>query len=152
MIDMDKVRECAEGVAMAFTADQYESTIAFMANVAREPAEYWDAVRAELVRLEAEPKPAFWSFYSTGEAYDACQCDARIKSGDMLVIERERVVGMAWAWPVAITAQAGKLHQAKGPDVITAADGMGATREQLEAAWAECITRGWRIAAELKPW
>jgi hypothetical protein len=49
-------------------------------------------------------------FDSTGEAYDMCQCDENIKTGDTLVVMSEGVVGLAWAWPVAITRAHGKLH------------------------------------------
>ena len=49
-------------------------------------------------------------FDSTGEAYDACQCDERIKTGDVLIIESERVVGIADTWPVAVTVEYGNLH------------------------------------------
>lgn len=49
-------------------------------------------------------------FSSTGAAYDACQCDAEIKDGDILVIPSEGVVGIADTWPFAITAKRGALH------------------------------------------
>jgi hypothetical protein len=49
-------------------------------------------------------------FFSTGEAYDAVQCYDDIKKGDTLIIISEGVVGLAWAWPVAITANCGDLH------------------------------------------
>ena len=49
-------------------------------------------------------------FDSTGEAYDACQCDDDIKNGDILIIQTEKVVGLAWAWPIAVTKNCGNLH------------------------------------------
>ncbi|RUU78225.1 hypothetical protein [Mesorhizobium sp. M7A.F.Ca.MR.362.00.0.0] len=49
-------------------------------------------------------------FDSTGDAYDATQCDEDIKNGDVLVIPTACVVGLADTWPVAVTKQAGKLH------------------------------------------
>lgn len=52
-------------------------------------------------------------FESTGEAYDACQCDEDIKDGDVLVIESERVVGVADTWPFAVTVAHGNLHVLK---------------------------------------
>lgn len=52
-------------------------------------------------------------FDSTGQAYDACQCEAEINDGDVLVIESEGVVGLAHCWPVAITKLFGELHTAK---------------------------------------
>lgn len=73
---------------------------------------------------------------STGDAYDACQCDEDIKTGDCLLIEEKgwrgncvgrdddgfriyahedhpidiTVVGLAWAWPLAVTVERGELH------------------------------------------
>lgn len=52
-------------------------------------------------------------FDSTGDAYDACQCDEGIKDGDTLVILNEQVVGLAYTWPVAITVENGALHTTK---------------------------------------
>src|SRR5262245_60811880 len=50
------------------------------------------------------------TFRGTGEAYDATQCRDEIKNGDTLLIEAEEVIGLAWTWPVAVTAKAGHLH------------------------------------------
>lgn len=50
-------------------------------------------------------------FATTGNAYDACQVDDAIRKGHTLVIVPEGVVGLAWAWPVAVTADAGHLHK-----------------------------------------
>ncbi|ESY35392.1 hypothetical protein NKK48_30330 [Mesorhizobium sp. C386A] len=49
-------------------------------------------------------------FDSTGDAYDFTQCIDDIKNGDVLVIESEKVVGLADTWPVAVTKEAGNLH------------------------------------------
>lgn len=49
-------------------------------------------------------------FTSTGAAYDACQCDENIKTGDTLLIAEERVVGIAHTWPFAVTPECGALH------------------------------------------
>ena len=49
-------------------------------------------------------------FSTTGDAYDACQCGAEIKSGDTLVVASERVVGVACTWPFAATAELGVVH------------------------------------------
>ncbi|WNI17675.1 hypothetical protein [Actinacidiphila sp. ITFR-21] len=63
------------------------------------------------LKADAERKePAVWTFYSTGEAYGACQCREDIRDGDVLVIEREKVVGIAETWPFALTARFGDLH------------------------------------------
>lgn len=50
------------------------------------------------------------SFPSTGDAYDATQCDPCVKTGDLLVITSEQVVGIAYTWPVAVTKRHGALH------------------------------------------
>ena len=49
-------------------------------------------------------------FESTGEAYDACQTDEDILSGDILIIRKEDVIGIADTWPFAVTEKFGKLH------------------------------------------
>lgn len=54
--------------------------------------------------------PAVHEFASTGDAYDACQCDENIKQGDTLVIKAEKIVGVADTWPFAVTADHGQLH------------------------------------------
>lgn len=51
------------------------------------------------------------SFASSGIAYDATQCDDAVKTGDILVIESEGVVGVAYTWPFAVTEKHGDLHQ-----------------------------------------
>lgn len=47
---------------------------------------------------------------STHAAYDACQCDPAFRDGDTLLVYNERVVGLVWTWPVAVTASHGALH------------------------------------------
>ncbi len=65
-------------------------------------------------------------FVTTGNAYDACQTDDRIAKGDTLIVLPEGVVGIAWAWPVAVTAHHGHLHGV--------ADQPGDSIEELAAA------------------
>jgi hypothetical protein len=52
-------------------------------------------------------------FHSTEEAYGACQCRDEVKRGDTLHIPREKVVGIADTWPLAITEEYGELHTAR---------------------------------------
>ncbi|KUR69877.1 hypothetical protein AQZ52_17915 [Novosphingobium fuchskuhlense] len=52
-------------------------------------------------------------FKTTGNAYDACQCDETITKGDTLIVLPEGVVGIAWTWPIAVTAANGALHRVK---------------------------------------
>lgn len=68
-----------------------------------------NAVKADAERKE----PAVWTFYSTGEAYGAVQCRDEIRDGDVLVIEREQVVGIAHTGPFALTEKYGDLHTLK---------------------------------------
>lgn len=51
-------------------------------------------------------------FSSTGEAYDACQCDEDVKNGDVLVIAENEgpIIGIAGTWPFAVTKFHGHLH------------------------------------------
>ncbi len=50
------------------------------------------------------------AFASTGNAYDATQCDEAIKTGDTLIVLAEQVVAIAMTWPFAVTETCGKLH------------------------------------------
>ena len=59
------------------------------------------------------------AFDTTGEAYDACQCRDDIATGDTLVVEKEGVVGIAWAWPVAVSAAAMDFHTVETASTIT---------------------------------
>lgn len=144
---MHEPKEYAASLAASFGLDNPAKTIAdFEALDAKEPWRrkppgFWPEVKAELERLATAPRKTTHHFESTGEAYDACQCNALIKTGDMLIIPNEGVIGLAWAWPVAITAEQGALHGVTNPDVITAADGMGATAEQLADALCEAHRR-----------
>lgn len=55
--------------------------------------------------------PNVHTFASTGEAYDASQCDDDINDSDVLVVPSEGVVGvLCQAWPVAVTPEHGEFH------------------------------------------
>jgi hypothetical protein len=67
--------------------------------------------QVEVGRVETDLRiQNVFSFDSTGDAYDACQTDYQIKKGDLLVIESEKVIGIAHTWPVAVTSEPGALH------------------------------------------
>jgi hypothetical protein len=73
-------------------------------------------------------------FESTGDAYDATQCDDTIRNGDILVIKSEGVVGIADTWPFAVTETSGKLHSlADGVTIETYQDGKFARSAALAA-------------------
>ena len=55
------------------------------------------------------------TFASTGNAYDAVQCNEAIRTGDTLVVLTEEVVGVAMTWPFAVTEICGKLHALSAP-------------------------------------
>ncbi len=55
------------------------------------------------------------AFASTGNAYDAVQCDEAISTGDTLVVLAEQVVGVAMTWPFAVTQAHGNLHTLSAP-------------------------------------
>ena len=51
-----------------------------------------------------------WTFANSGDAYDMTQCDEDLKTGDVLLIPSEKVVGITNTWPLAITKEMGQLH------------------------------------------
>ena len=73
-----------------------------------------------------------WKFSSTSRAYNACQTDDRIQDGDVLVVESERVAGVASTWPTAVTVESGVLHELA-----------------FGARLAGAQARGWRDAARV---
>lgn len=61
-------------------------------------------------------------FNSTGEAYDASQCDENIHDGDVLIVRNERVAGVLdQAWPVAVSEARGHFHRFANDDAGWAA-------------------------------
>lgn len=56
-----------------------------------------------------------YAFASSGNAYDASQCDEAIKTGDTLIVLAEQVVAIAMTWPFAVTETCGKLHSLSAP-------------------------------------
>lgn len=95
-------------------------------------------------------------FDSTGDAYDATQCDENIKNGDTLVIVDEKVVGLADTWPVAVTKLAGHLHTLDDGKFETYLHQFGAdagqrvfTDEQIKVAKA--IATAWGFELQTYP-
>ena len=54
-----------------------------------------------------------WTFANSGDAYDMTQCDDDLKTGDVLLIPSEKVVGISDCWPFALTKEKGQLHGVK---------------------------------------
>ena len=73
-------------------------------------------------------------FDDSGVAYDATQCRENIKTGDILLIESLGVVGLAWTWPISVTAHHGKLHTAKDANADALLEDAKITREQARGA------------------
>ncbi|RWN60188.1 hypothetical protein [Mesorhizobium sp.] len=97
-------------------------------------------------------------FDSTGEAYDATQCDETIKNGDVLVIESEKVVGLADTWPVAVTEHSGNLHVLGDGQFETYRHQFGKdagervfTDEQIRAAKAIATAWGYELQQTYPP-
>ena len=53
-------------------------------------------------------------FRTSGAAYDACNSDETMETGTIFMVPDEKIVGIAWAWPVAVTCEAGHLHTLEG--------------------------------------
>lgn len=97
-----------------------------------------EAARLWIKRAGHAPAILAHRFDSTAEAYNATQCRDDIHDGDVLIIEREGVVGfLRSAWPAAVTVAHGELHRVKG-DPRTLDDGR----------YADSAIRAERIAAE----
>ena len=84
-----------------------------------------------------------FQFRSTGDAYDACQCGyGGIEDGDLLVIDSERVIGVAHTWPVALTVRHGELHKFN-PGIVPEQQ-MPEHAASFAAARDLMRVRGWR--------
>jgi hypothetical protein len=59
------------------------------------------------------------NYWDSGQAYDLCMCNDAFPTGTVFVVEykgmfateiTERIVGISFAWPIAITKEYGDLH------------------------------------------
>jgi hypothetical protein len=86
-------------------------------------------------------------FESSEEAYGACQCE--LNDGEVLHIPSEGVVGLAWTWPVAVTAAHGELHALKVPsslaDFQISSPGPKWSSEQIDAAIKLALAKGYTL-------
>jgi|GEM_PF-1428119 hypothetical protein len=55
-------------------------------------------------------------FESTKAAYNATMIGEEVSIGDILIIPSEKVVGVAYAWPFALTEDTGALHALANSD------------------------------------
>jgi len=84
-------------------------------------------------------------FGSTAEAYDACQCDPDIKTGDVLIIAPEGVVGIAGTWPVAVTQAHGEFHRVAQWTAVPADQAFG-----IPCALAEAMSLDFPLASKTR--
>ncbi|WP_051382437.1 hypothetical protein [Bradyrhizobium sp. Tv2a-2] len=95
------------------------------------------------------------TFRTTGDAYDACQTGVHyafdgeypVETGDILVIESEKVVGIADTWPVAVTKERGHLHTpAEGVTLLECFEQRkGVTPYHIALAKHAAAERGWPV-------
>ncbi|MCT9105390.1 hypothetical protein [Streptomyces mirabilis] len=86
----------------------------------------------------ANAEPNIHHFDDTTEAYNAAQCRDDIRDGDVLVIETEKVIGIAWTWPFALTESFGELH-------VTTVN----PRTYQDGIFAAGVDRGEQLAREM---
>lgn len=94
-------------------------------------------------------------FDNTESTYSACQI-GEAKTGDLLIIESEEIVGVAYCWPIAATLRTGELYSIKPTSTIQmVAEGDSMHTESIsdqaalihgyKAAQLEAAKRGWPI-------
>jgi len=83
-------------------------------------------------------------FRSTREAYDATQSSEDVRAGDLLIVASEKVIGVAYAWPFAITHEHGVLHIPDSIDKLIESF----TNEQ-RYPWKDQLLNGIAAAVEL---
>ena len=88
------------------------------------------------------------NFGSSGEAYDRIQWDDHMITGRIFTVESEQIVGIAWAWPVAVTQAHGKLHTTTRDPRQWGDDGFGESKvaASVEAALNLAREKGWALA------
>jgi hypothetical protein len=96
------------------------------------------------------------TFYDSGDAYDATQCREDIKTGDTLLIpgddsRTKTIIGLAWTWPLAITAETGHLHSALPGEFHNVLLDAGISDDQLATAVAVAREHGAPLIPDLTP-
>lgn len=84
-------------------------------------------------------------FDDTGYAYDACQTDENIKTGDILICERDQVIGIADVWPVAITIKNGELHTVDPKYIQDWMKDRGITKNSIITAIKIALSKYWPV-------
>ena len=94
------------------------------------------------------------NFESTRAAYDACNSEDLMTTGRPFTVKSEGCVGVAWAWPIAVTEAYGGLHRTeRHPAQWTAKDDYDRrVNERLTAGAMEAIAIAKRLGFKLAPW
>lgn len=91
------------------------------------------------------------AFASTGNAYDAVECDEAIRAGDTLFVLTEEVVGVASPKPFALTQAHGNLHALSVPrEGKTLAD-LARSLHVSAADFEHAAEIAWRFGFPLDP-
>ena len=85
-------------------------------------------------------------FDSSGQAYDRCNSDEHMHTGRVFIVESEKIVGIAWAWPIAVTQESGQLHTSTTDP--RSWDDEPAISASVETAINLAKSKGWPLA----PW
>jgi len=90
-------------------------------------------------------------FPSSGAAYDACNSREEMVTGRIFTVESEQIVGISWAWPIAVTQQSGKIHTVnRDPRTWKRAPKGGFEEPEIAAAVKEairlCQFKGWPVS------
>ena len=93
------------------------------------------------------------NFDNSGYAYDRCNWDESMMTGRIFTVESEQIVGIAWAWPVAVTQAHGKLHTTTLDPRQWGDDGFGEPKvaASVEAALNLAREKGWALADWAQP-
>ena len=83
-------------------------------------------------------------FDSTVAAYAATQSDDQVNEGDVLIIESEKIVGLASTWPVAVTELSGELHHLEGAWPLAK---LGFSKKSIDLARDAANSHGWPLFA-----
>lgn len=74
--------------------------------------EFKDNDYKDKIEKVADPQIHTYDTYDSEDVYDITQSDDNIKDGDVLVVKKEKIIGiLVGAWPYAITSNVGMFHK-----------------------------------------
>ena len=93
-------------------------------------------------------------FPSSGNAYDACNSREDMVTGRIFTVEAEEIVGISWAWPIAITKEYGHIHSVSSDPRTWMVKSEGSKQVLEEPAIAASVkeaiklaqSKGWPVA------